>query len=674
MGSNRRLLILMTTFFVCIHQIVIAIDPKTNDVEETIEFLRRGEQLVKIDDNYRDIILLTGNTGTGKSTLSRFIAGNLADLTSEEHGEFLIKYRYEGVIGNSTTQSQTIYPDLLVDETNVAFYDCPGYYDTRNMSIEMAATYFMKKVVDHSVSLKLVLVANYDSIRTTGSRKEFTSVVEQTQRFLKNLTGYHDSIALVATKVDNQYVKEQGKLVLRTDEQMVNNIVVFLEDYRQRLLGEEKSTYNDYTLELIDILLKKSEDGKTYQKIALFRKPDEAGPLDKIESMVEGRRKIRDMLFNHTTYAERVGDEFGYTISEASRIKLIALTEVINQRITAQVRNINKEIEDAFRGEERKLGNLVSLTNRYQTASGALIAIREDAKNLTGTLLVARLIEATNVLRVEISREYLNEILDQERYISFITNYTTDRLPVNPTEWVTGLKDCIDYLEETKNWFKFLSDIYDQYSQYEFRRELTKYNVSDVNDWNTEGKAQGIYINSGNFWTFVQKQKNAALIKNQTPTEFQLTVLNNLLNITIRQVPVVSCEADNMKLVVKGDFIRTSEINVTQCGDKLERLHIFALHTVFVDSDINAVGLRLNLSVIAPKWYIDGDRTFNLSAPINVFNYTKAADSSTTPNRTADAGGPGKPGGNSGNFIGIGFNFVNGDKLTVSGKQNRWDG
>ena len=179
-----------------------------NVIQETMEFLKTGDEIIKIDDNYRDLVMMLGNTGTGKSALTRFVAGNLADLESVGVGEYRIKYRYENVIGDTTTVSQTIYPELVIDDLDVAYYDCPGYDDTRNTSIEIAATYFVKRVVDHANSLKLILVANYDSVRVAGHRTDFSNLVEHIHQFVKNVTLYKDSIALVATKVENQPVND----------------------------------------------------------------------------------------------------------------------------------------------------------------------------------------------------------------------------------------------------------------------------------------------------------------------------------------------------------------------------------------------------------------------------------------------------------------------------------
>lgn len=641
---------------------------KPNEIEQTIDFLKRGAHELKINDEYRDVIMMVGNTGTGKSTLTQFVAGNLADLISVGKTSFVIRSRHEGVIGNSTTESQTIFPGLMIDETKTAFYDCPGYDDTRNMSVEVASTYFVKKVVDHAKSLKIVLVVNIDSVHPAGSRRDFPSLVEHFRKFLHNVALYSDSISLVATKVNNEYVKVNKALVLQSDEEVIETIVEFLETYRNRLQGEEKSDFNIYALELLRILLQKNQDGQTYKRIGIFRKPDEAGPLNEIDIMVEGRAKIREIILNRTTYGNKIDEYFGYTISETSRLKLIDLTHAVNEEIRENVEKISSEFEKNFRDEERKLGNLGALTERFERSYNLLTALNGKSNKLNASLLVTELINVANTLSISISHEFLDEILNLAKYVGFVQEFSEDRLPLNPNDWMVGLKNCTVYLNRTKNWFKFLYEFHSRYSQYEHRLKLSQYNVSNIDDWGSDGKPQGIHINSDNFQKFVKKQENPALISDLEPTEFQLNVLNNLLDITIKRVPIMTCETDSNTLLVKGDYVRTSEINTKQCDEPLERIHIFALHTVFIDSSIDAFNRTLNVSIIAPKWYIFGDQTLNLSGANNSFTYAKASNSSSVPNVAAEPGAPGQAGRNAGNFVGLGKTFINGEKLQIFGK------
>lgn len=119
-----------------------------DEIQKTLDYFENGQRNFQVDRELLDVVMVIGNTGAGKSTLVRFVAGNLTDMRAVPVANvFVIGHSREGIIGNSTTRSQTIYPELVVSETNVAFYDCPGFADTRNISIEITAAFFTKKVV-----------------------------------------------------------------------------------------------------------------------------------------------------------------------------------------------------------------------------------------------------------------------------------------------------------------------------------------------------------------------------------------------------------------------------------------------------------------------------------------------------------------------------------------------
>lgn len=641
-------------------------DQNSHEIQRTMDFLTRGERKLKLDPKYRNFTIMIGTTGTGKSTLVQFITDKLSNLESFDKGGYIIKHRFKDVIG-STTQSFTIFPELVLDEVQTAFYDCPGFEDTRNVSIDIAASYFMKKVVDYADSLKIVLVMDYASMVVGSSRSNFPNLMRHVTAFVRNVTNYKGSIALVATKVDLQMEKVKGAYVPVSDAKLIQRMIVFYDEYRNTMLNQPQTAFSQQVLNLLDILTTTRDNGTTYDKLALFRRPDEAGTLDKIELMVDGRKNIREMLNERLVYSKRIDSDFGYTISSDSKGNLTLLAAGINAIIANTVRNVSKEIEAHLNSETIHLGNLGNLTNRFQQAYVEITKIVNEAEHLTPSGLSARLHAVCKSLRIPISSEHLDNLDNQEEYIKFLQNFTADALPINPTGWVVGLKNCTQYLEENKDWYKFLYDIYEAYSQYEFRRSISDYNVSNIDDWGTSGKPQGIYIDRVNFWKFVQKQKTPAIKQNQKPNEFQLNTLNSLLRITIIQRPTVTCANDGTTMVVKGDYISLSEVDLTACGEQCHTLHIFALHTVYVDSDLSTGGKAMNISILATRWYIWGDRRITVDGA-DAGNVATEMAKNGTKNEAAAAGLPGLAGGRAGNFLGLGLNFVNGDRLKVHGK------
>lgn len=652
--------------FVCDRPLAEGLD-EAGIVEETMRFLKAGDSVLELDDKYRNVTLLVGKTGTGKSTLTLFLTGDLADLEAVKKDGYFIKYKYEGIIGTSTTVSQTIYPALHIDDINLAYYDCPGYDDTRNTSIEIAATYFVKRVVDHATALKIVLVANYDSVHVAGSRADFASLVDHLRRFIKNFDRYKDSIALVATKVENQPTIIDGAMALVPDDEMIRDIAGFFREYQGELLKNPNSEFNKIALQLLDVLLTSRDNGTTYDKIALFRKPMQAGKLSTIKTFVDEREALRRMIINNTVYSPRYEDDFGYTISSDSKLRIIKLAEKINDNIAANVRSIANEIQQYYSDNSTTAINFRLLTARFEEADRLLSVINEGVASLTLPVFMARLLNATRQLDIPISHEYLNDIENQQKYIDFLQSMREDApLQLNAAVWVSAIEDCIKLVRGNALWYTFLTSLYKDYSAYDFRQDLTKYNVRNIDDWGQSGKEQGILIDAKNFAAFAKRQTNGASVASYQPTVQQLAVLNRILDVMLKATPVYKCR-DNA-LIVKGEFVRLSEIDLGQCGDKLKALNVYALDTVFIDKAIEGYSKQWQVSIIAPRWHVYGlEVVVNLNGSVPEDVAGKSAKEAES-ERPADAGVPGNPGGNAGHFLGIGDVFVNGNKLKVLGK------
>lgn len=126
-------------------------DDTAKEIQTILDHLQKGEENVEYAAD-QEAILVLGNTGSGKSTLTLLMTGDNTNLESMEtrpgSNEFLIRDREKDRISfNSTITSHTEVPELVRDttETNAAFYDCPGFSDTRSAAHEISITYFIKK-------------------------------------------------------------------------------------------------------------------------------------------------------------------------------------------------------------------------------------------------------------------------------------------------------------------------------------------------------------------------------------------------------------------------------------------------------------------------------------------------------------------------------------------------
>ena len=114
-------------------------------VQDTIRLLKLGDENIVLLEEYKDLVLVIGNTGTGKSTFTKFLTTDGSKLVSYfTPGGFLIRDE-EGEISNSTLISHSLLPQLMIhNQTNTAFYDMPGK--------KINSFLFYSIVQDHNIS------------------------------------------------------------------------------------------------------------------------------------------------------------------------------------------------------------------------------------------------------------------------------------------------------------------------------------------------------------------------------------------------------------------------------------------------------------------------------------------------------------------------------------------
>ena len=126
----------------------------------------------------RDILMVIGNTGAGKSTTVNFIAGctmervtrKQAGLTSGNLKKKIVRTAADSArkevmkIGHSN-QSQTFTPDVEHDNaTGFTFCDCPGFLDNRGPEINIANAVNIKQTIGRALSVRVVVLINYHSL------------------------------------------------------------------------------------------------------------------------------------------------------------------------------------------------------------------------------------------------------------------------------------------------------------------------------------------------------------------------------------------------------------------------------------------------------------------------------------------------------------------------------
>ncbi|CAG7732786.1 unnamed protein product [Allacma fusca] len=377
-------------------------------VDETERLIVAGESITQLDDTKRDIVLMIGNTGAGKTTITKFLT-EVGKLESYDTGDrYLIRDTDQKISVGSTMVSKTIFPELFVDgATGTAFYDLPGFSDTRSTSIEIANAVFMKKVADHAHRVKLLFVVNYGSLRTGETRTDLKTFLEQAVDLVKSPAKFKSAIAIVATKVE----------VRRNRDQIIRGIASYLLTARANL----EEVFHDVNKrraaqDLIDAFLSKDGSGK-YNRISYFKQPDNVGPLTRFPEVMSQKAHIETVLYRNTQFLAKSPEDFGFSVSSGAKLVITKLAERLNDRTTVTMATLGNRLAS-------------QLSTKVQTSNwsslGSLIEepkkLGEMAQSLASTKSLEAFKESLNkiIVHLKLTDVMADELKDLERKYSIL--------------------------------------------------------------------------------------------------------------------------------------------------------------------------------------------------------------------------------------------------------------
>jgi energy-coupling factor transporter ATP-binding protein EcfA2 len=210
-----------------------------NSTKDLFEFMDEGLKYMNTINTKKNVVMVLGLSGTGKSTLVNYL-NNIPLVSIKQKNVFIVDLKNPNVtlsecfaIGHKKSL-KTLYPCSYspVNE-DFSYIDNPGFLDTRSLSIEIANGYFRKNILNNAENIKFLHLITHQSLQVRGVQfrntikvfSDFLGIFDQSdidvRKFIK-------SIGLIVSRVNND-----GE----TDEEMTR---IFREDLLE-ILDEEKS-------------------------------------------------------------------------------------------------------------------------------------------------------------------------------------------------------------------------------------------------------------------------------------------------------------------------------------------------------------------------------------------------------------------------------------------------
>lgn len=142
------------------------------------EYIETTKELLENDvRTNKRVFFLLGTTGTGKTSLAKFLTCDQSLTSIQKGGEYVI-VDDNNEIGNSY-ESSTSKPKMY-QYAGKFYTDCPGYGDNRGPESDMSGAYLMRKIVERDHAVKLVIVVKHPTVRSgVNDKVGILSVIKQ---------------------------------------------------------------------------------------------------------------------------------------------------------------------------------------------------------------------------------------------------------------------------------------------------------------------------------------------------------------------------------------------------------------------------------------------------------------------------------------------------------------
>ena len=340
---------------------------------------RRGEG--------KDLLMVIGNTGAGKSTLINFIHGCDMERVKVDHKK-VVRVRHDSAVEEMMkighdNRSMTFVPDLNDDET-FTYLDCPGFLDNRGPEINIANAVNIRSVVCKASTVRVLVLINYNSLEADRGRgvRETLKILIELFGTIVALKEACSSILLGVSKVpkfdtDGEEMTLDDVRVLFQDKTALDeDSVLVLQTLSQRMFiydpldgGSESWIKRQDLIKLIQDLPPLCEPRYAFHTVLT---------AEDFEVLRAITRNLHDQILEQMNKDEfeRVGISLG---------SLEKIEQVENAFVTRLVMEVKTQLSLPLRALEDKAFQNASYEN-FEEAAGTLIRLQTAAQHLPGRL------------------------------------------------------------------------------------------------------------------------------------------------------------------------------------------------------------------------------------------------------------------------------------------------
>lgn len=233
-----------------------------------LENLQEGYSATELDRN-REVIIILGNIGTGKSSLSKFLRNDLSLEREQNSMQRLVFTDGEHQIRSTQVDvPKTIIPNVDVDEeTGTQIIDYAGFQNSISIDLDLLAAFFNKKILKSSKQVKILIVEEVKNLQKDSNMEVVMQALKRTANLIgDNLEAFEGSVGLIVSKVYDD----------NNEESIFSEIQNFLQQIKAELVAAQTTAAGngqDEKKQECVRLMKLLQYINDKEKIRLFRSP-----------------------------------------------------------------------------------------------------------------------------------------------------------------------------------------------------------------------------------------------------------------------------------------------------------------------------------------------------------------------------------------------------------------
>jgi GTP-binding protein EngB required for normal cell division len=325
-----------------------------------------------------------------------------------------------------------------------------------------------------------------------------------------------------------------------------------------------------------------------------------------------------------------IHDDSNLPAIKSLNLKLITTLKQINRRMLHLIaQSGSSNYEKILHASKTHYESIIKQSNDYQKLADNLQKAVKSFREKTSTDNYDD--NASGVVfwlaehGIYVPGNVMTEHFELQWYYNIIGESIQNAIPTEHEKLLSKLPQQILYpLLAMANWQTFIWNAFQKLTTFAVQEKLK------VNE-----------INNMKLWPYFKNQLEKSSISvgydyssKRSLNKREQDQLDNIVETALNSQNVRAVISNSEILTIKGYVVRISDV-VKNIVEGVKKIHIFALHTIIIDTSINLEGVIQEMYVIAPVWYISDQCILNIS------------------------------GANGGNFIGSGLKFINENRLTI---------